>query len=160
MAPRHVERVKEVESELRQRNLRAIRRSAAEKPAQLPDCLLIDTTGELPDWYNIAMIVFIGKSLTAHGGQNPVEAISARKPVIFGPHMENFAGLANQLIAEGGALCVQNSQELMEQSRRLLRNSAEREELATNALRVIQPHREAAVRTATLIEKISASRSP
>ena len=106
------------------------------------------------------MIVFIGKSLTAHGGQNPVEAISARKPVIFGPHMENFAGLANQLIAEGGALCVQNSQELMEQSRRLLRNSAEREELATNALRVIQPHREAAVRTATLIEKISASRSP
>ena len=160
LAPRHVERVKEVESELRQRNLRAIRRSAAEKPAQLPDCLLIDTTGELPDWYNIAMIVFIGKSLTAHGGQNPVEAISARKPVIFGPHMENFAGLANQLIAEGGALCVQNSQELMEQSRRLLRNSAEREELATNALRVIQPHREAAVRTATLIEKISASRSP
>jgi len=160
LAPRHVERVKEVESELRQRNLRAIRRSAAEKPAQLPDCLLIDTTGELPDWYNIATIVFIGKSLTAHGGQNPAEAISAQKPVIFGPHMENFADLANQLIAEGGALCVQNSQELMEQSRRLLRNSAEREELATNALRVIQPHREAAVRTATLIEKISASRSP
>ena len=160
LAPRHVERVKEVESELRQRNLRAIRRSAAEKPAQLPDCLLIDTTGELPDWYNIATIVFIGKSLTAHGGQNPVEAISAQKPVIFGPHMENFAGLANQLIAEGGALCVRNSQELMEHSRRLLCNSAEREELATNALRVIQPHREAAVRTATLIEKISASRSP
>jgi len=160
LAPRHVERVKEVESELRQRNLRAIRRTAAEKPAQLPDCLLIDTTGELPDWYNIATIVFIGKSLTAHGGQNPVEAISAQKPVIFGPHMENFAGLANQLIAEGGALCVRNSQELMEHSRRLLCNSAEREELATNALRVIQPHREAAVRTATLIEKISASRSP
>src|SRR5881392_2785486 len=160
LAPRHVERVKEVESELRQRNLRAIRRSAAEKPAQLPDCLLIDTTGELPDWYNIATIVFIGKSLTAHGGQNPAEAISAQKPVIFGPHMENFAGLAKELIAEGGALCVRNSQELMEHSRRLLRNSAEREELATNALRVIQPHREAAVRTATLIEKISASRSP
>jgi len=160
LAPRHVERVKEVESELRQRNLRAIRRTAAEKPAQLPDCLLIDTTGELPDWYNIATIVFIGKSLTAHGGQNPAEAISAQKPVIFGPHMENFADLANQLIGEGGALCVQNSQELMEHSRRLLRNSAEREELATNALRVIQPHREAAVRTATLIEKISASRSP
>jgi 3-deoxy-D-manno-octulosonic-acid transferase len=160
LAPRHVERAKEVESELRRRNLRAIRRSVTEKPAQLPDCLLIDTTGELPDWYNIATIVFIGKSLTSYGGQNPVEAISARKPVIFGPHMENFAGLANQLIAEGGALCVQNSQELMEQSRRLLRDPAEREELATNALRVIQPHREAAVRTATLIEKISASRSP
>ena len=159
LAPRHVERVKEVESELRQRNLRAIRRSAAEKPAQLPDCLLIDTTGELPDWYNIATIVFIGKSLTAHGGQNPAEAISAQKPVIFGPHMENFAGLANQLIAEGGALCVRNSQELMEHSRRLLSSPVEREKLANNALRVIQPHREAAARTAVFIEKISSSQS-
>src|SRR6266487_4162329 len=124
LAPRHVERVKEVESELRQRNLRAIRQTAAESRSDELDCLLIDTTGELPGWDNIATIVFIGKSLTAHGGQNPVEAISARKAVIFGPHMENFAGLANQLIAEGGALRVQNSQELMEQSRHLLRNPA------------------------------------
>jgi 3-deoxy-D-manno-octulosonic-acid transferase len=160
LAPRHVERAKEVESELRRRSLQTIRRNATEKPAQLPDCLLIDTTGELPDWYNIATIVFVGKSLTARGGQNPVEAISAQKPVIFGPHMENFAGLANQLIAEGGALCVQNLQELMEQSRRLLRDPAEREKLATNALRVIQPHRKAAVRTAELIEKLSGSQSP
>ncbi|HLC13959.1 MAG TPA: hypothetical protein VJK31_11940, partial [Chthoniobacterales bacterium] len=90
---------------------------------------------------------------TAHGGQNPVEAISARKPVIFGPHMENFASLAKQLIAGGGALSVQNSQELIEHSRRLLSSAVEREKLANNALRVIQPHREAAARTAVLIEK-------
>jgi 3-deoxy-D-manno-octulosonic-acid transferase len=159
LAPRHVERANEVEAELRKRNLRSIRQTATGSRAEELDCLLIDTTGQLPNWYNIATIVFIGKSLTARGGQNPVEAISARKPVLFGPHMENFAGLAKQLIAEGGALCVQNSQELMEQSRHLLRDAEEREKLATNALRVIQPHREAAVRTATLIEKISASRS-
>jgi 3-deoxy-D-manno-octulosonic-acid transferase len=159
LAPRHVERANEVEAELRKRNLRSIRQTATGSRAEELDCLLIDTTGQLPNWYNIATIVFIGKSLTARGGQNPVEAISARKPVLFGPHMENFAGLAKQLIAEGGALCVQNSQELMEQSRHLLRDAEEREKLATNALRVIQPHREAAVRTATLIEKISANRS-
>jgi 3-deoxy-D-manno-octulosonic-acid transferase len=160
LAPRHVERANEVEAELRNRDLRSSRRSATEKGAQSLDCLLIDTTGELPDWYKIATIVFIGKSLNAHGGQNPVEAISVRKPVIFGPHMENFASLTGQLIAEGGALCVQNPQELMEHSRRLLRDPAEREKLAANALRVILPHRESAARTATLIEKISASRSP
>ncbi len=160
LAPRHVERANEVEAELRKRDLRSIRQTAAESRADELDCLLIDTTGELPGWYKFATIVFIGKSLTAHGGQNPVEAISAGKPVTFGPHMENFAGLAKQLIAEGGAICFQNSQEIMEQSRHLLRNPAEREKLATNALRVIQPHREAAVRTATLIEKISVSRSP
>ena len=48
----------------------------------------------LRDWYSIATIVFMGKSLTARGGQNPVEAIVADNPVIFGPHMENFAALA------------------------------------------------------------------
>src|SRR5207253_10917454 len=108
LAPRHVERANEVEAELRKRNLRSIRQTATKSRAQELDCLLIDTTGELPGWYNIATIVFIGKSLIARGGQNPVEAISARKPVIFGPHMENFASLARQLIAEGGAFCIQN----------------------------------------------------
>jgi 3-deoxy-D-manno-octulosonic-acid transferase len=155
LAPRHVERASEIEADLRSHNLRSIRRSAAGKGAERFDCLLIDTTGELRDWYDIATIVFIGKSLTAHGGQNPVEAISARKPVIFGPHMENFASLAKQLIEAGGAICVQNATELSEQSHRLLRDVRARENLAVNALRVIQPHREAAARTAGLIEKIS-----
>ncbi|PYK74051.1 MAG: 3-deoxy-D-manno-octulosonic acid transferase [Verrucomicrobia bacterium] len=155
LAPRHVERASEIEADLRNRNLRSIRRSAAGKGPEGSDCLLIDTTGELRDWYDIATIVFIGKSLTAHGGQNPVEAISARKPVIFGPHMENFASLAKGLIEAGGAACVQNSRELIQESRRLLRDATAREQLVANALRVIQPHREAAARSAALIEKIS-----
>src|SRR5438477_6396383 len=155
LAPRHVDRTSEIEAELRSRNLRSIRRSALGKGAERSDCLLIDTTGELRNWYDIATIVFIGKSLTAHGGQNPVEGICARKPVIFGPHMENFASLAEGLIEAGGAVGVQNSQELIEESRRLLRDATAREQLVTNALRVIQPHREAAARTAALIEKIS-----
>ncbi len=155
LAPRHVERASEIEADLRSRNLRSIRRSAAGKGAEMSDCLLIDSTGELRNWYEIATIVFIGKSLTARGGQNPVEAITARKPAIFGPHMENFAMLAKQLIAENGAVCVQNSHELIEESRRLLRDATARERLVTNSLRVIQPHREAAARTAALIETIS-----
>jgi 3-deoxy-D-manno-octulosonic-acid transferase len=157
LAPRHVERANEIEAELRKRHLLSIRQTAAGSQTQELDCLLIDTTGELPGWYNIATIVFIGKSLTAHGGQNPVEAIGARKPVIFGPHMENFASLAKQLVAGDGALRVQNSQELMEHTRRLLSSPAEREKLANNALRVIQPHRDAAARTAVFIEKISSN---
>jgi len=155
LAPRHVERASEIEADLRSRNLRSIRRSAVSKGVEGSDCLLIDTTGELRDWYEIATIVFIGKSLTAHGGQNPVEAISARKPVIIGPHMENFASLAKQLIAENGAVCVQDLPELIVTSRRLLRDAAAREQLVTNALRVLQPHRETAARTAALIEEVS-----
>ena len=71
-----------------------------------PDCLLLDTTGELRNWYSVATVVFIGKSLTARGGQNPVEPILAGKPVVFGPHMENFASLARALVAEEAAIQV------------------------------------------------------
>lgn len=153
LAPRHVERAAEIEADLRSRNLSSIRRSRLPARGAWPQCLLIDTTGELRNWYNIATIVFIGKSLTAHGGQNPVEPISAGKPVLFGPHMENFASLASQLIAEGGATCVQTPQELIEASRHLLRDASARGRMVKNAVGVIQAHRGATARTALLIEK-------
>src|SRR5205085_10996257 len=60
LAPRHVERANEIEAELRKRDLRSIRKTVAGSRTQELDCLLIDTTGELPGWYNIAVIVFIG----------------------------------------------------------------------------------------------------
>ena len=64
------------------------------------DCVLLDTTGDLRRWYAVATVVFIGKSMTAHGGQNPVEPILAGKPVVFGPHMENFALLAANTVSK------------------------------------------------------------
>jgi 3-deoxy-D-manno-octulosonic-acid transferase len=155
LVPRHVERAREIEADLRSCNLRSNRRSAIRNGGEWSDCLLIDTTGELREWYEIATIVFIGKSLTAHGGQNPAEAMVARKPVIFGPHMENFASLAKELIAKNGALCVQDLPELIDTSRHLLRDAAAREQLVSNALRVLQPHRGATARTAALIDELS-----
>jgi 3-deoxy-D-manno-octulosonic-acid transferase len=155
LVPRHVERAREIEADLRSCNLRSNRRSAIRNGGEWSDCLLIDTTGELREWYEIATIVFIGKSLTAHGGQNPAEAMVARKPVIFGPHMENFASLAKELIAKNGAVCVQDLPELIDTSRHLLRDAAAREQLVSNALRVLQPHRGATARTAALIDELS-----
>src|SRR5262249_33862795 len=85
IAPRHVERTRETAEQLQTLGLSSVRRSSGgTAPA---DCLLIDTTGELRDWYGVATVVFVGKSLTAKGGQNPVEAIIAERPVVFGPHM-------------------------------------------------------------------------
>src|SRR5438105_134085 len=129
IAPRHVERAAEIEQQLRQLGLSLFRRSAPAK--SLPsDGLLLDTTGELRDWYSIATVVFIGKSLTARGGQNPVEPIMAGKPVIFGPHMENFARLAEELVENGGAARVETVEGLIEETRRLLNDPALRMEMA------------------------------
>src|SRR5205823_749911 len=95
IAPRHVERLREIRAHLAALPIRVNLASEVwVNRASDADCIVLDTTGELQRWYAIATIVFIGKSLTAHGGQNPVEPIMAGKPVVFGPHMENFGTLA------------------------------------------------------------------
>ena len=123
IAPRHVERTREIRQALEQLGLRVGLRQAAEKVNdQAPDCLLIDTTGELRDWYAVATVVFMGKSLTAIGGQNPVEPILAGKPVIFGPHMENFAALTKSLMEHSAAIQISDPSSLADAIAGLLRD--------------------------------------
>src|SRR5256886_12081596 len=94
IALRHVERLAEIRADLGVFPLRVALASESLRGDEADaDCILLDTTGELQRWYSIATVVFVGKSLTAHGGQNPVEPIFAGKPVVFGPHMQNFAML-------------------------------------------------------------------
>ena len=159
IAPRHVERTAEVEEQLRRRGLCLSRRSVPAKSLPI-DGLLLDTTGELRDWYSIATVVFVGKSLTVRGGQNPVEPIIAGKPVIFGPHMENFARLAEELVEIGGAARVETVEELIEETGRLLNDPAVRMEMVAAGMRVIQLHRGATARTAAFIDQIISNGPP
>jgi 3-deoxy-D-manno-octulosonic-acid transferase len=152
IAPRHVERVREIRKQLEALSLNVKLRTEAESHRDShPDCVLLDKTGELQRWYEIATVVFVGKSLTAHGGQNPVEPILAGKPVIFGPHMENFSALANRLIAQRGAIQINDAEGLESACDRLLRNSEERHRVVQNAEAVLNAHRGATSRTARLV---------
>jgi len=117
------------------------------------DCVLLDTTGELQRWYHLATVVFMGKSLTAHGGQNPVEPILAGKPVVFGPHMENFGMLARQLVARNGAIEVSDVDSLETIIVKLLRDSGARRRLVQNAREVLSAHEGATARAAALIHE-------
>lgn len=159
VVPRHAERWKEVREQLEKLGLRVAMRAHDNSNASHPDTLLINTTGELRDWYDQATVVFIGKSLTAHGGQNPAEAVAAGKPVVFGPNMENFASLAAQLVREGGALQVSDARELEEELTRLLSDSQTCRQLAVNAARCLQGHSGATARTCDALERLEASRS-
>jgi 3-deoxy-D-manno-octulosonic-acid transferase len=151
LAPRHTERTAEIVRELEGTGFHLALRSQLPAPDPFLDCLLIDSTGELRHWYGIVTIAFIGKSLLAHGGQNPAEAILAGKPVVFGPHMENFAALASSLVANGGAVQVSSATELRRAITHLLANPDEREKMVTNARAVLDAHRGATARTAQLI---------
>jgi 3-deoxy-D-manno-octulosonic-acid transferase len=152
IAPRHVERRQEIRAQLGALPLRvALASEAFTGGAAEADCMLLDTTGELQRWYGIATVVFIGKSLTAHGGQNPVEPIFAGKPVVFGPHMENFATLAKTLVSASAAMQVNDADSLERAVAELLRDSEARQDLVQNAHAVLNEHKGATARTATLI---------
>lgn len=151
LAPRHVERVRQIRKQLEAMSL-SVR--LAHEESQM-DCVLLDKTGELPRWYAIATVAFIGKSLIARGGQNPVEPIVAGAPVIFGPHMENFAAMAETLLANKGAIQVNDEAELEEAVRKLLQDAEARRLLVHNAEQVLAQHRGAADRTAKLIDLLA-----
>lgn len=151
IAPRHAERAREVQRIVEQFRLRFGFRSQANVDQPI-DCLIVDSTGELQNWYAAATVVFMGKSLVARGGQNPVEAIAAGKPVLFGPHMENFAALARSLVGHGGAIQVGSADELKRAIVDLLREPNAREKLTQNAQRVLEKHRGATALTAKLID--------
>jgi 3-deoxy-D-manno-octulosonic-acid transferase len=157
IAPRHVERVREVRSRLQQLSLRVALRSEMNEAEA--DCLLLDSTGELRDWYGAATIVFMGKSLAARGGQNPVEPILAGKPVLFGPHMENFSALAQTLVANKAAIQVADAESLQLKAAQLLRNASARTALVANAQDVLVAHRGATARTAKLLKDLSSIRA-
>jgi 3-deoxy-D-manno-octulosonic-acid transferase len=155
IAPRHVERLREIRAQLDALRLHVTLASEAVAHRELnTDCLLLDTTGELQRWYGIATVVFMGKSLTAHGGQNPVEPIQAGKPVVFGPHMENFATLANMLVSKKGAIQVQDIDSLERALADLLRDSEVCERLVQNAHEVLSEHHGATARAVTLIHEL------
>ncbi len=141
VVPRHVERASEVRDELQQAGLTVVRKSAIETPQDSPpDCLLVDVTGELAAWYGLATVAFIGKSLTAKGGQNPVEAIHAGCPVVCGPHMENFRALMKSLNREQAVVQVADGEQLATALAELLADPQRCRQLVTAANRALMIH--------------------
>jgi 3-deoxy-D-manno-octulosonic-acid transferase len=157
IAPRHVERLQEIRARLSTFPLHVdLVSEALARGGEDADCLLLDTTGELQRWYSIATVVFVGKSLTAHGGQNPVEPILVGKPVVFGPHMENFATLAKTLVSNNGAIQVGDTDLLECTVAELLGDSEARQRLVQKAYFALREHRGATGRTAALIHELGA----
>ncbi len=157
IVPRHAERAGKVEQELHDMGISVTRRSALglklqASSIQLPaDILLVDTTGELRAWQHHATAVIVGKSFLGKGGQNPAEAIMAGKPVLFGPHMENFTPLVRQLLGAGGAVQVRDFVELQSRMLEIFYDVRRAAELAANGLQALRIHEGATSRIASAL---------
>jgi 3-deoxy-D-manno-octulosonic-acid transferase len=155
MVPRHFERSKDVARELREHGVKFIYRSEITDRHQLKpgevDCLLVNTTGELKYFYEQATVIFVGKSLTAMGGQNPIEPGALGKAMVFGPNMQNFAEVVRSFLAQDGAVQVRDAAELEKVLGDLLADEARRMQLGRNAQKVVHENLGAVERTVNMI---------
>jgi 3-deoxy-D-manno-octulosonic-acid transferase len=95
-----------IAAELRGIGLDVAQRSAGEPVTAATDILLADTLGEMGLFYRLSPIVWVGKSLVGAGGQNPLEPARLGASVLFGPKMDNFAEIAEQMVEAGAAETV------------------------------------------------------
>ena len=155
IVPRHAERRPQVTADLQQAGFTPLLRTAGSLPAEIPAnvCYVADTTGELRDWTALADAVVIGKSFLAKGGQNPVEAIAARKPVITGPDMTNFADLVALLKADDAIVCCEAG-ELATEISKALSNTPTIQERTQRAFNALHVHSGATRRTVELVETL------
>ena len=120
IAPRHPPRASSVAQDLRALGLAVALRSRDRLPTSSSDIYLVDTIGELGLLFRRAPLVFMGKSLTAEGGQNPFEPARLGAAILFGPRMSNFPDMAQALLASGGAREVADEAGLTATVRQLL----------------------------------------
>jgi 3-deoxy-D-manno-octulosonic-acid transferase len=146
VAPRHIERADEVEAAAARLGL-TVRRATRLSAAEPWDVLIVDTIGQLPQYYALATLVFIGGSLIPHGGQNPIEPASLGKPILFGPHMDNFAEIAQRLLAAQAARQLPDPNELTATLLELLTDPDRTAAMGRRALDVTTQARGVAQRT-------------
>jgi 3-deoxy-D-manno-octulosonic-acid transferase len=155
VAPRHPERFGEVEQLARDEGFRTIRRSALtidEAPAA--DVVVLDTIGELAELYRLATIAFVGGSLVPTGGHNILEPAVFGRPILFGPHMENFQEIANAFLEAGAAVQVRGEWELESALRDLLDDPVRRDELGRAAQAIVEMNHGARERTLAVIAEL------
>ncbi len=157
LVPRHFERSPTVAGELRKRGVNFVRRSEItpenRHDASSLECLLVDTTGELRYFYERATVVFVGKSLTAKGGQNPIEPAALGKPVVFGPNMQNFADVVKIFLAGDAAVQARDTADVEKTLVDLFARPERRAQLGQKALKVVKDNQGAVGRTVDMLVK-------
>jgi 3-deoxy-D-manno-octulosonic-acid transferase len=156
IAPRHPARFAPVAQQLAQAGVPFARRSdrGGAGAAAAPAVLLLDSLGELLDFYAAADVAFVGGSLVPVGGHNLLEPAALGVPILTGPHNFNGAEVARLLIAGGGAEIVHSAAELGARVTALLADPAQRERIGSQGRASVAGSRGALSRLLELIEPL------
>jgi 3-deoxy-D-manno-octulosonic-acid transferase len=155
VAPRNPERFDEAERLARETGLITVRRS------HLPidtdpraDVVILDSIGELAQLYQLATAVFVGGSLANHGGHNILEPAVFGKPIVFGPHMQNFKEIADTFLTNGAAIQVQTERELEQAMIGLVTDPVRRARLGAAARALVEANRGAKGKTLAVVAEL------
>lgn len=155
IAPRHPERFGEVEALARAAGFLTARRTELPVDAEpRAEVVILDTIGELARLYQIATVVFVGGSLVNEGGHNIIEPAVFGKPIVFGPHMQNFSEIADAFLASRAALQVQSDRELETVLIDLLGDPARRAGLGAAARALVEANRGACEKSLAVIAQV------
>ncbi len=150
IAPRHPERFDEIEELLKEKWLNYIRKTQMGDSEISGRVVLLDTVGELSVVYSLADVAVIGGSFIEHGGQNPLEAAYWEKPVVCGPHMENFP-FTDEFYARGAAVRA-TKETLLDELRFLLRSPERRKAVGEEGAGLLKKNRGAVERAIAIVE--------
>ncbi len=150
IAPRHLERLGEVEGLIKKTKLKySLKTMGADLASS--EVILLDTTGELANLYSIADVAFLGGSLNETGGHNPLEATVWGVPVLSGPNIRNFRVIYRELIKNGCAKIINNAFELGDEFKRILEN---KQLYGKNCTQTIEQNRGAAKNLENCIKEL------
>ena len=157
VAPRHAARFDEVEALIKRSGVPVLRRTRL-GPSPEGEVLLLDTIGELAGLFQYATVVFMGGSLVAKGGHNILEPARYRKPIVFGPHMQNFRDMAKLFLDAEAAIQIQSANELAPAIAKILAHPDAALELGRNAVAVVEQNAGATDRVLRFLQPIEARR--
>jgi 3-deoxy-D-manno-octulosonic-acid transferase len=161
LAPRHPERFGEVEQLCRNEGWKTARRTELAIDAEpRADIVVVDTIGELASLYQIGTAVFVGGSLVATGGHNVLEPAVFGKPIVFGPHMENFREISEAFVSAGAAVRLDDEGQLETVLLDLLGDPVRRARLGAAARALVEANRGAKDKTMAVIEALVQPASP
>ena len=159
LAPRHVERTREVSKLIEKTGFVPVLKTEAERSGYKwqntkREIILIDTVGDLEKVYSISNFVFVGKSLVPSGGQNMMEPAGMGNPVIFGPHTYNFEEEVDLLLKNSAAKEIETEEELFGTVEFFIRNPDAAKEMGLKAQKVVNEKRGATERNIEILREI------
>ena len=128
-----------------------LRRGVLDAVGPDADVVVLDTFGELSQLYELATTVFVGGSLVKTGGHNILEPAIFGKPIVFGPHMDNFREIAQTFVTNGAAVQVQSDRELEEALLTLVSDPVRRARLGAAARALVEANRGAKDKTLAVV---------